>query len=1099
MITANTADCPSRTTFRQYSLGLLPEEQALDLAGHLDWCRDCQAVLMTLDDADDTLIGRLRTPLSSEPVLAEPQLQDALAAVVASSMPRQAEEDGSASPGRLASDMPGMLGEYRVLAELGRGGMGRVYKALHTKLDRIVAVKVLHQGRVAEPKAIVRFEREMRAVARLAHPNIVQAYDAREIDGTPALIMEFIDGLDLAEIVRRTGPAAVAEACELIRQAALAMQCGHDHGMVHRDIKPSNLMLARSGEVKLLDLGLVRPFVEDRGDASSAEEMTGTGQTMGTADYMAPEQTSDSRTVDIRADLYSLGCTFYKLLAGRVPFSGPEYRTTLEKMNAHAHQPAPSVRQYAPDVPEEVARVLDRMLAKDPGDRFTTPAEVAEALTPWCAGADLRALLARAEAPIFPPLPLGEGGDEGGEPREDQGEGDAGPARQPEAAPKPPLFLASWGWKWLVGQLILLVMAGGLGFAIGVIITIKKNGHTQHVQVPDDTDAKVDSKGNVTIEIPDKPQGAPAIVANPLVDGRPKSAPPAGIAPPVVPVSHPVAREVSDYLDYTGSTAVAKTAEIRARVSGELVKVHIRPGMSVKQGDLLMEIDPRLYRAELDQASNAVKQAKIRLDARTVEFARLQALLRSNAVGQADFDEAKNQRAEAEAALQAVEAALEVARLRLEYTRIVAPFAGKISGPVLDEGNLATADKTVLATVASTDPLHLDFQIDESSLLAIRRKGGDKSDPALSLTVLCGLATDKGYSRRAKMDFVGSYVDPNTGTVACRALLANKDGALMPGMFVRVRLITNPSHKALLVPESAIGSDQGLKYVLVVNDRNVAKHRAVKIGALEDDEMRVVTEGLKAEDWVITSSVQKVRPGMIVKPEKSAPPHAASAQDAKKVVTDFLEAIRKGDEKKMKSLLTGVARQKAEASNRLVAPPPNDNAKIEVDDAIYPTPGHDIAHVPSTWVDVDERGKLRTDKATWVCRIEPEGWRVAGFAAFVFEGEDPLLFNFEDPDDMAKKEQWLKQELARRLKQQAPPSPGGGRPPSYLQRRPAEDVGPGSDGQPNWPGMTVKPENSAAPASPSVPSTAPPRPVEGRTPVAPATVPPAVPDARATR
>ena len=247
----------------------------------------------------------------------------------------------------------------------------------------------------------------MRAVGQLAHPNIVQAHDAREIDGTPVLIMEFVDGLDLAELVRRIGPLPVAEACEMVRQAALGLQCAHEHGLVHRDIKPSNIMLSRglapfsprSGaearsdatakkvpdpldgpQVKLLDLGLARFYAE----ASGGEEMTGTGQAMGTADYMAPEQASDSRTVDIRGDIYSLGCTLYKLLSGRAPFSGPEHRGTLNKMNAHVHEAAPPVRQFAPEVPDELAVILERMLAKDPNDRFATPAEVAAVLEPFC-------------------------------------------------------------------------------------------------------------------------------------------------------------------------------------------------------------------------------------------------------------------------------------------------------------------------------------------------------------------------------------------------------------------------------------------------------------------------------------------------------------------------------------------------------------------------------------------------------------------------------------------------------------------------------------------------------------------------------------------
>ena len=237
---------------------MLSDEQSDDLAGHLDSCPDCQATIMTLEDADDTLIGRLRTPLGSESCLAEPQFQAALAEAMA--MPGHGADDAGSTAGRRppASAMPQTLGEYQLLEELGRGGMGRVYKALHTKLDRVVAVKVLPRGRVGDHQAIARFEREMKAVGRLAHPNIVQAHDAREIDGTPVLIMEFVDGLDLAEIVRRIGPLPVAEACELVRQTALALQCAHEHGLVHRDIKPSNIMLARSGEVKLLDLGLAR-------------------------------------------------------------------------------------------------------------------------------------------------------------------------------------------------------------------------------------------------------------------------------------------------------------------------------------------------------------------------------------------------------------------------------------------------------------------------------------------------------------------------------------------------------------------------------------------------------------------------------------------------------------------------------------------------------------------------------------------------------------------------------------------------------------------------------------------------------------------------
>jgi len=406
-----TTTCPSREMFLQYSLGLVSEEQSNYLADHLESCPNCQDVVMTLDDADDTVVGRLRTPLSGESFLAEPQLQRALAAAIAMPLPMTKTTDGADSEGGPASDMPKTLGEYQLLEELGRGGMGTVYKALQTKLDRVVALKVLPRGRVGDRQAINRFEREMKAVGRLAHPNIVQAYDAREIDDMPVLIMEFVDGLDLAETVRRMGAVPVAEACELVRRTALALQCAHEHGLVHRDIKPSNIMLTPAGEVKLLDLGLARFYAEEGASlppASAGEEMTGTGQAMGTVDYMAPEQASDSRTVDIRADIYSLGCTLYKLLSGRAPFSNPMYRSTLDKLNAHVHQPVPPIRDFVPEVPPGLTAILDRMLAKDPGNRFATPAEVAEALEPFCRSANLPDLIGRAMVRKEVPLSLHE-------------------------------------------------------------------------------------------------------------------------------------------------------------------------------------------------------------------------------------------------------------------------------------------------------------------------------------------------------------------------------------------------------------------------------------------------------------------------------------------------------------------------------------------------------------------------------------------------------------------------------------------------------------------------------------------------------------------
>jgi serine/threonine protein kinase len=286
----------------------------------------------------------------------------------------------------------GQLGEYRLLQKLGEGGMGVVYRALHVELERVVALKVVRSDRVGDTQAVERFRREIKAAGKLEHPNIVLAHDARQIDGTQLLVMEFIEGLDLAQLLDRTGPLPIADACEAIRQAALGLEHAHEHQLIHRDVKPSNLMLARNGAVKILDLGLARLHSAEKG----ADGTTGEGFVIGTPDYMAPEQASDCREVDARSDVYGLGCTLYALLTGDPPFAGPMHQQAYEKMMAHVHEPPVPVREHRPDVPESLNRIVERMLAKEPDDRVETAAEVAEALADFVTGSDLAGLLGSA-------------------------------------------------------------------------------------------------------------------------------------------------------------------------------------------------------------------------------------------------------------------------------------------------------------------------------------------------------------------------------------------------------------------------------------------------------------------------------------------------------------------------------------------------------------------------------------------------------------------------------------------------------------------------------------------------------------------------------
>jgi serine/threonine protein kinase len=269
------------------------------------------------------------------------------------------------------------IGKYRVLERLGTGGMGSVYLCEHTLMRRRVALKVLPTAKADDPAALERFYREARAVAAVDHPNIVRAYDIDREDKIHFLVMEHVDGSSLQEIVKKNGPMDVLRACHYIRQAALGLQHAHESaGLVHRDIKPGNLLVDRSGTVKVLDMGLAR-FFHDKDDGLSQKYDE---NVLGTADYLAPEQAIDSHAADIRADIYSLGATFYYLLTGQTPFGEG---TVAQKLIWHQTRQPRALKSLRPEVPDGLADLVERMMAKDPAQRFATPLEVAEALSPW--------------------------------------------------------------------------------------------------------------------------------------------------------------------------------------------------------------------------------------------------------------------------------------------------------------------------------------------------------------------------------------------------------------------------------------------------------------------------------------------------------------------------------------------------------------------------------------------------------------------------------------------------------------------------------------------------------------------------------------------
>lgn len=289
------------------------------------------------------------------------------------------------------------IGNYKVLERLGSGGMGNVYLCEHKVMRKRVAIKVLATVSAENPEALKRFYREARAAAALDHPHIVRAHDVGKEDKLHFLVMDFVDGSSLENIVRRHGPMDVARACHYIRQAAEGLQFAHESGLIHRDIKPANLILDRSGVLKVLDMGVARFSQED-------DEVLTKGP-LGTADYLAPEQALDSHGADRRADIYSLGGTFYFLLTGTAPFT--EGKTVAQKIMLLQTKEPKAIREFRDDVPEEVLTIIRRMMAKKPDVRYQTCDEVIAALEPL------------TERPIAPPpdrempAPILGGGGEG--------------------------------------------------------------------------------------------------------------------------------------------------------------------------------------------------------------------------------------------------------------------------------------------------------------------------------------------------------------------------------------------------------------------------------------------------------------------------------------------------------------------------------------------------------------------------------------------------------------------------------------------------------------------------------------------------------------
>jgi RND family efflux transporter MFP subunit len=359
---------------------------------------------------------------------------------------------------------------------------------------------------------------------------------------------------------------------------------------------------------------------------------------------------------------------------------------------------------------------------------------------------------------------------------------------------------------------------------------------------------------------------------------------PSAAPPPEVSVAQVLQKRVKDWDEFTGRLQAVETVEIRPRVSGYIDQVAFTEGKVVKHGDLLFVIDPRPYKADYDRAAADVKRFKTSLELAQIEQKRVQRLKDSGAVSQEEVDERSSTVAQMEADVAGAKAALESAGLNMSFTRVTSPIDGRVSRAEVTRGNLVTGGTnggTFLTSVVSIDPIYLYFEGDEATYLRyiqMARAGERPSSRDAPNPVRVGLANEEGFPHEGAMDFVDNQVNSQTGTIRARAVLKNKDGLYIPGLFARVQLLGSNEYTAVLIDDRAVNTDQSQKYVLLLAAGNKMEYRRVKLGRVIDG-LRIVREGLKPGDVIVVSGAQRVHPGIVVTPQTVAMQGDATVSD----------------------------------------------------------------------------------------------------------------------------------------------------------------------------------------------------------------------------
>jgi RND family efflux transporter MFP subunit len=375
-----------------------------------------------------------------------------------------------------------------------------------------------------------------------------------------------------------------------------------------------------------------------------------------------------------------------------------------------------------------------------------------------------------------------------------------------------------------------------------------------------------------------------AAIAGCIKPQQQSTATPAPKPPDVVEVELPTSGDITDYEDFTGRTVAMKTIDIRARVTGYLNKINFKDkeGQDVEQGFVLFEIDPRSYEADMARCQAQMLQAVSHSKRVELDYQRARKTVATKTITQEQFDQVSGDRNEALASIEVAKANVDLATLNVSFTKVRAPISGRVSRTQLDPGNLVRADETILTTIVSMDPIYAYFEVDERTMLRLRRYAEEgrikiTGSQAAALPVQMGLADEEGYPHKGMINFVDNRLDPSTGTLQIRGVFSNADRFLSPGLFVRVRLPIGQPYRALLVSEKALGADQDQRYVYVVDHENKAQYRRVQVGKLQQGR-RVILKGLQGDERIVVNGLQRVRPGSVVDP-KMAEANAGQARD----------------------------------------------------------------------------------------------------------------------------------------------------------------------------------------------------------------------------